>query len=345
MTARSQEIEVERRLRVWVPVDGVSPHQPVYLVDGVIPSGSLLLLYGASSSGKTALAVDVGSAIALGRPWFQRQTRPGLVLHVAGEGAQGLRRRVLAAYKEHGKAPDRRYVVVDGSIDLTQPGCVDELIQIARKAEASSGMPIAILMVDTLTRCVDIDENDGRDMRLVIQACQRLIDALGATVLLIHHTGKDQQKGARGHSSLKAAVDTEIEVARRGERRIARVTKQRDSDDGDIFEFSLRSVRVEIDASPGAHVTSCVVEPRDASPKSAPPLRGRQRDVMEFLREKSALGETQWPTAEVCSAVRQHFDLHRNSARRVVIQLVELGRLVTSDGGQVIALTDEKGAP
>ena len=30
-------------------------------------------------------------------------------------------------------------------------------------------------------------------------------------VLLVHHTGKDAAKGARGHSSLRAAIDTEID--------------------------------------------------------------------------------------------------------------------------------------
>ena len=31
-------------------------------------------------------------------------------------------------------------------------------------------------------------------------------------VLIIHHSGKDKNKGARGHTSLRAAVDTEIEI-------------------------------------------------------------------------------------------------------------------------------------
>ena len=32
--------------------------------------------------------------------------------------------------------------------------------------------------------------------------------------MLVHHTGKDTAKGARGHSLLRAATDTEIEVKR-----------------------------------------------------------------------------------------------------------------------------------
>jgi len=47
--------------------------------------------------------------------------------------------------------------------------------------------------------------------------------------MVIHHNGKDQARGARGHSSLRAATDTEIEVAAgENDLRIAKLTKQRD---------------------------------------------------------------------------------------------------------------------
>ena len=40
----------------------------------------------------------------------------------------------------------------------------------------------------------------------------RIKQQLNAAVLVVHHTGKDASKGARGSSSLKAAVDTEISI-------------------------------------------------------------------------------------------------------------------------------------
>ncbi len=43
--------------------------------------------------------------------------------------------------------------------------------------------------------------------------CMDLIrQETGACVLFVHHSGKDAAKGARGHSLLRAAIDTEIEV-------------------------------------------------------------------------------------------------------------------------------------
>jgi len=44
--------------------------------------------------------------------------------------------------------------------------------------------------------------------------------------MIIHHSGKDKNKGARGHSSLRAAVDTEIEIKVDGDRFLTRVLSQ-----------------------------------------------------------------------------------------------------------------------
>lgn len=64
--------------------------------------------------------------------------------------------------------------------------------------------------------------------------------ATGAHVAVIHHCGKDEARGARGHSSLRAAVDTEIEISRADGETIStvRVTKQRDMAIGDPLPFS-----------------------------------------------------------------------------------------------------------
>src|SRR5262245_4415294 len=81
-------------------------------------------------------------------------------------------------------------------------------------------------------------------------------------VTLVHHTGKDDTKGARGHSLLRAAVDTEIAVwrSKEAERAIGvSVTKQRDLDAGRGFAFKLETKVVGKDRR-GKATTSCVVK-------------------------------------------------------------------------------------
>lgn len=85
--------------------------------------------------------------------------------------------------------------------------------------------------------------------------------ATGAHVMLVHHTGKDQSRGARGHSSLRAAIDTEIELSRDDFGLItAKLTKQRDGATGGEFAFTLRQVELGRDQD-GDPVTTCLVEP------------------------------------------------------------------------------------
>lgn len=62
-------------------------------------------------------------------------------------------------------------------------------------------------------------------------------------VLIVHHSGKDQAAGARGHSSLRAATDTEIEItAKKAGERYSReiiVKKQREGESDKIIRFGL----------------------------------------------------------------------------------------------------------
>src|SRR5687768_2592434 len=64
-----------------------------FTVRGLLEPGALGVLFGESGSGKSTLAVDLAFAIATGSTWRGRETSKGLVLHVAGEGARGLRLR------------------------------------------------------------------------------------------------------------------------------------------------------------------------------------------------------------------------------------------------------------
>ena len=121
----------------------------------------------------------------------------------------------------------------------------------------------------------------------------RLIDHLavlqemtGAHVLLVHHTGKDTERGARGHSSLRAAVDTEIEISRSGNESVVKTKKQRDLEGDGRPAFTLETVVLGIDDD-GDEVTSCCV--RYAATSSGKPagsaLGPLQREVLRELAD------------------------------------------------------------
>ena len=111
-------------------------------------------------------------------------------------------------------------------------------------------------------------ENDGRDMGMFISNIMRLKAYFNCHILIVHHTGKDRSKGARGHSSLRAALDTEIELKADGLVRVASVTKQRDMESGKKVAFTLEVVELGVDEDLEA-VTSCVVSPADVPDSTA----------------------------------------------------------------------------
>lgn len=91
------------------------------------------------------------------------------------------------------------------------------------------------------------DENSSSDMGSLIQNCDNIRNDTGAHVCLIHHTGKEETRGARGHSSLKAAIDTEIQVSQKNEIIQATILKQREGRTGDRLCFSFKGYEVRRD--------------------------------------------------------------------------------------------------
>ena len=151
-----------------------------------------------------------------------------------------------------------------------------------------------LIVIDTLSRTLaGGNENMPDDMGAFVRHVDRLRDATGAHVMIVHHTGKTLSQGARGHSLLRAAVDTEIEISRPEEskRSVALVTKQRDEDTGASLAFQLRVIDLGYDDE-GDMVTSCVVEPVEgpvgapvkgkAKPRPQPPEYLR---AVDFLRD------------------------------------------------------------
>jgi hypothetical protein len=106
---------------------------------------------------------------------------------------------------------------------------------------------------------------------LAVENCQSIMNATGATVVLVHHIGKQADKGARGSSALPAACDTEIILERPDDTqslRVAKLGKQRDAADYlDLFSYDLKVVELGRDED-GDPITSTVVREVDPPAKS-----------------------------------------------------------------------------
>lgn len=226
------------------------------LVKGLLEQGAASVVYGDSNTGKSFVVLDMCLHVAMGWPYRGRKVARGAVLFVAAEGGTGAQKR-FAALRKHYQldGADVPLYLVPCPVNLRDPAAdTGPLIDLAREAEKTSGLPVVLIVIDTLARAMaGGDENGAADMGAFIAAVDELRAALGSHVLSIHHTGKDQSKGARGHSSLRAAMDSELRVADG----VVTVTKARDSERAQAMPFKLHVVHLGMDAD-GDPITSCV---------------------------------------------------------------------------------------
>jgi len=224
-----------------------------WLIKGVFPNAGVGMLYGPPGSGKSFLALEMMTAVARGVTWRDHKVRQSPVLYVAAEGANGARKRFAGYASKHGiQLENLPIYVIAGQVSLLTGVDVDE---IAREANSQN---VGLIVIDTLAQVsAGADENSGADMGRVLTQCNALQTKTGALVLLVHHTGKDASRGARGWSGMTGAMDTMIEVSREGENRLARVVKQKDGTDAGEYGFRLEVVTLGQDED-GDSITTCV---------------------------------------------------------------------------------------
>jgi hypothetical protein len=253
------------------------------LIDGLIDCNAMSVIYGESNSGKSFSEMDKDFHIAADMPWAGRAVKQGAVVWVAAEGGRGVYKR-LAALVRHYKRQGVPLFVVPCPVNLRRGDAdVKPLIDLIKKIEADCGQKVVKVTIDTLSRVLDGgDENSSVDMGHLVKHFDAIRAAVDCHLAVVHHSGKDRARGARGHSALRAATDTVVEVADR----CMTATKQRDLEGDIALQFKLHPIRIGID-SRGKEVTSCWVEVAGQGelPKEQLPLDGETSVFADALED------------------------------------------------------------
>lgn len=228
------------------------------LIDDILDQHSFAVIYGPSNSGKTFLALSLAYHVAMGEPWDGHAVSRGAVLYVVAEGSRGINKRIAALKRHYAPAGKPPLDIIPCPIDMRSSSAdVKQIVQLAVEAAAAHGLQVVLIVIDTLSRALaGGDENASTDMGAFVMNVDKLRLATSATVLVVHHTGKNIANGARGWSGLRAAIDTEIEV---GDDGAITFEKQRDMEM--IADIRFRLAVVSLGHGPtGKDVTSCVLQ-------------------------------------------------------------------------------------
>lgn len=187
-----------KRFKLWSLAELRKRPPPSWLIQELLPDKGPSMLYGPPGSYKSYLATMWSCELAsVGIP----------VAYVAGEGVEGVSQRSYAWQLANNCSDDMPLKIMDEAPWANDPQMVVEFIE-----ELAIFKP-ALVVIDTLARAaVGLNENDARDMGLFVAFLDAMRARLGCAILVIHHTGKDGARGARGSNALEGAMEAAFEA-------------------------------------------------------------------------------------------------------------------------------------
>lgn len=270
----SENKEQHKNVMSYIKFKDIHPSlKSTDFVQNLLGNNQFSVTYGESNCGKTFFMTDLSFHIAQGRGWRDRRVDRGGIIYAALEGSYGLKNRVSAYRLENNITEDIPFAMVASQINFLNPeGNIKEFVELINRAADDLG-DVKMVVVDTLARAISGgNENEPNDMGMIVKNADMIRYATNSHVNFIHHSGKDKAKGSRGHSSLRAAVDTEIEISKEdgADYSTIRIVKQREMEMDDDMFFRLKKIIIGKNDYM-EDVTSCIVQPisdEDITPTS-----------------------------------------------------------------------------
>jgi hypothetical protein len=252
-----------------------------WLIKGWLPAYSTAMVFGESGIGKTFFALDMACSIACGIPWQGIKTDEGVVVYLAGEGNYGMRQRIASWCIEHGMEKLDNLLISNKPIDLDSPSAASEVLSAIYEMTKE---PVKLVVIDTLNNHMSGDENSARDTRTMLNSCNVISSAIGASTMLLHHMAHsaDAKFRARGSSAWRGALDASIMLSYESDQVIkVACTKMKDAPEpsdlfGELAEVDLGWVDDE-----GQKINGAVFKLRHYEPKKKESGYEKHRKIFE----------------------------------------------------------------
>jgi hypothetical protein len=226
----------------------------------------------------------------------------------------------------------------EDSLLLGDKGSVENFINYYKGKQFHSGMVI----IDTLNMaCPNIEENSASEMSGVIRKAKLITEQLNSTVLIIHHSGKDESRGMRGSSSLKASMDTIIFVKKDSNGNFEwTLEKSKDSECGIRYGYRLETLELDVY---GEVETTCTVEKLGEILEKSKNIKltSKQIRVLNLLKDRllplsSGHDDMDIVIEQCCNLWTEHPSAKRTYDMRIIIgNLVNKGLVGTGSRGNL----------
>lgn len=314
-------------------------HQAQWLIKDYFPTLSFGVVYGASGTLKSFQAIDIACCIATNKPWCEKEVESGAVVYVAAEGQIGISKRIKAWELANGLCADNVFVL-GNSVLLSEDSTQEQLITAIQQIEDSHNVKVQLLILDTLARCFSGDENSSRDMGAFIAGCDKVKAATSASVLAVHHTGKDSSKGARGSSVLRAACDYEFHVKRNGQSKLLTFsnTKQKEGVEMARLELEMETVDLGIVCDNQRPITS--LARRKKAVQKEDNIKPKTHPIVDALNNNFAGKATRDQLRNLLHPEGTMDNTQRQSFRRAIQALVDKGLITLEQHSNKATGTD-----
>lgn len=311
--------------------------EPRWLIPGVLRLGGCAVLYGPPGHGKTFLALDWALSVATGASWCGRECRRRRVVYVSAEGGRSIAKRVRAWSVAH---PDADLSRASFFLEAVQVHDSHDVVQFLEQLQ---GRRPGLIVLDTFARCfVGGEENSAKDVGIFIAGVEAIQRTTSATVLILHHTSKNDKAAERGSTALRAAADAMIAVALKDDLITITNTKQKDDEPFSNLAMTMKPVTMDSQQS----VTSCVLQPSGAG---GDPLVRRSAVPAECEPTLRALAAcpngqattTEWMAAAGAKERTLHLHRERLCNAKLVLRVCRGQYKVTDSGHALISAREQ----
>ncbi|MFA6163277.1 MAG: AAA family ATPase [Methylobacter sp.] len=259
---------------------------PDYLINNILETDSHGLLIGASESFKTFGVLKMAHSICTGTDFFGHQVfSTGKVLYICGEGLGALSRRIKALKIVEGDFNGNLFV-------LDQPLAIDESSAMGWLSEQIKSIDPLLVICDTFSALSTVtEENSNSEVARTLKLVQSTCKNYRTCSLVIHHTGKDATKGARGAYAFFGNVDFLLEMTRANETMLTSLSckKMKDGEKFDDINMMAHVVDLGLLRQDGRPTTSLILKPTNDIPQSIKSLNSQDKQILSALSQSIKL--------------------------------------------------------